>query len=98
MDKIQLTFLPHGAGCCGECGKQQDVLFFTTLSDSTETQSMAICRDCAARIQARVDKYNAAQQRKEQAAAAQAGQTPLRRTQQVPPRQTKQMPPASQPP
>ena len=57
-----LTFAPHEAGYCQQCGQYQDALYLATLSRQGETESMAMCRNCAVQLKDRFDRYNAPMQ------------------------------------
>lgn len=56
-----LSFQPYGSGCCERCGQYQDELYLATLTSGEQTESMAMCGECALRLKSRVDRHNAQQ-------------------------------------
>lgn len=54
-----LSIRQYEAGNCQRCGQYQDALYLATLSSGGESQSMALCRACAVRLEQRVARHNA---------------------------------------
>ena len=58
MEKLKLTFAPHDAGFCEECGKQSEELFTAEVSGKEQASAAVLCRECAIKLQSRVDSQN----------------------------------------
>lgn len=83
-----LSFQPYGSGCCERCGQYQDELYLATLTSGEQTESMAMCGECALRLKSRVDRHNAQQtQMPAPPVPAQPRQTPPMNPQQLAPMQ-----------
>ena len=62
MKDLDLTFLPHEAGVCENCGETHDVLFTANMTGDGVSISRVLCRECAQVLSERMDSRYAEQQ------------------------------------